>query len=141
MTKKVAYLITVCLLMPALVGASNPLTIIPTELLVPTVTSLNVDLAGTWPVANIVDLSVYGGQDFVAHHLDRWDPETDAIISILDISDPAQPTEISRIEGSSALSYQAVHADSSYIYTAEDYPHAAGPQIRAYQHTDTDNYV
>jgi len=141
MSKKVAYLITVCLLMPALVAASNPLIIIPTELLVPTATSLNVELVGSWPVANVVDLFISGNQAYVAHHLDLSGTETDAILSILDISDPAQPIEINRIEGPYAQSYQVVYADSSYIYTAEDYPHAAGPQIRAYLHADQENYV
>ena len=141
MTKKVAYLIMVCLLMPALVGVSNPFPIIPTELLVPTVTSLNVERVRDWAVAELVDLFVYGNQAYIAHHINRWDPETDAILSILDISDPAHPTETDLIEGPYGGSYQAVHADSSYIYTAEDYPHAAGPRIRAYLQTETNNYV
>jgi len=141
MSKKVTYLIVVCLMMPALVAASNPFPIIPKKLLTPSVTSLNVDLVGTWPVANAVDLYVYGNQAYVAHHLDRYVSPTDAILSILDISDPAHPTEIDRIEDLYGGSYQAVHADSDYVYTAEDYPHAAGPQIRAYQHTATDESV
>jgi hypothetical protein len=142
MTKKGAYLIIVCLLMPAVVGVSNPSQIIPTDILVPTVTSLNIERVRNWAVADPVDLHVYDNQAYIAQHIDRYDPLTDAILSILDISDPAHPTEIGDpIEGPYGGSYHTVYADSNYIYTAEDYPNYPAVEIHAYQQSATDDYV
>jgi hypothetical protein len=141
MTRIIIYLIIISLLLPASVAASGQSTTVSSSIASPTATSLNIELVGTWPVAKVVDLHVYDNQAYVAHHINRWDPETDAILSILDVSDPAKPTEIDRIEGPYADSYQVVHADSSYIYTAEDYSNYPAIQIQAYQHTDTENYV
>jgi hypothetical protein len=141
MTKIIIYLIIISLLLPASVGASGQSATIPSSITSPSATSLNVELVGTWPVAEVVDLYVYGNQAYVAHHINRWDPETDAILSILDIFDPENPTEIDRIEGPYADSYQVVYADANYIYTAEDYSNYPAIQIQAYQQSDTANYV
>ena len=70
MSKKVTYLITVCLMLPALVAASNSVPITPENILTPSETSLNVELVGSWPVEEAVDLYVYGNQAYVAHHFD-----------------------------------------------------------------------
>lgn len=136
MSKKVTYLITVCLMLPALVAASNSVPITPENILTPSETSLNVELVGSWPVEEAVDLYVYGNQAYVAHHFDWYDPPSTALLSILDISDPARPTAIDKIEGPYGDSYQAVYVDSGYIYTA-----TSSPNIVVYQKTDLENYI
>ena len=136
MSRKFGYLITVCLMLPALVAASNPVPTTPKDIHAPSVTSLNVELVGTWPVEEAIDLYVYGNQAYVAHHFDWYYPPSTALLSILDISDPARPTEIDHIEGPYGDSYQAIYVDASYIYTA-----SSSPSIVAYQKTDLENYV
>jgi hypothetical protein len=123
-------------MLPALVAASNPVPTTPKDIHAPSVTSLNVELVGTWPVEEAVDLYVYDNQAYVAHHFDWYDQPSTALLSILDISDPARPTEIDHIEGPYGDSYQAIYVDASYIYTA-----SSSPSIVAYQKTDLENYV
>ena len=141
MGKKFTYLTVIGLLFPMLFRAPSYAATSPVGISAPSTTSLNVELVSTWAVAEVVDLHVYDNQAYIAHHINRWDPETDAILSILDISDPDHPTEVDRIEGPYADSYQVVYADSSYIYTAEDYSNYPAIQIQAYQQSDTANYV
>jgi hypothetical protein len=136
MTKIIIYLIIISLLLPASVAASGQSTTIPSSITSPIATSLNVELVGTWPVEEAIDLYVYGNQAYVAHHFDWYDPPSTALLSILDISDPARPTEIDHIEGPYGDSYQSVYVDLSYIYTA-----SSSPSIVVYQKTDLENYV
>ena len=53
MSRKLAYLTVICLLIPMLFRATSYAATSPTDISAPTATSLNVELVGTWPVADV----------------------------------------------------------------------------------------